>query len=305
MQAAILWSVNQPFFGLRPALPMRVLYVQAENDYGDLYEIRNGICEGLNLNPSQVDQAGENIRIANVNDAIGDQFTNDVLRPLLREHHPDLLILDPLLAYIGGDITRQDAVSKFIRLGLQPAISETNSGLLLVHHPPKPRRDTGESKSSDDAYIGAGSADLANWARGIIVLKPTPHHGIYNLRLAKRGQRAGWVEADGYTTCYEREIVHGKGGLIYWREAESGERFKTLRPDKTKSDLLALIPITGTILKSVWVEKAKSLGIGEKRACRILDNLEEESQIFVSQVPRLRARPAVAISRQQQLATST
>lgn len=103
-----------------------------------------------------------------------------------------MLILDPLLAYIGGDVTRQDVTAKFVRSGLQPAIAKADCGLLLVHHPPKPKKDTGEAKAGEDAYFGAGSADLANWARAVIALKPTTHHGIYELRLAKRGQRAGW-----------------------------------------------------------------------------------------------------------------
>ena len=157
-------------------------YVQAENDPGDLYEIRQGIFEGLELMKEQVKLAGENVQIATVNDSISSDFVVNVLRPLLAAHQPDLLILDPLLAYLGGDVTRQDVVSYFVRSGLQPEIAEANCGLMVVHHPPKPKRDVGENKSGDDAYFGAGSADLANWARGVIVLKPTD--ASWNLRIA-------------------------------------------------------------------------------------------------------------------------
>jgi hypothetical protein len=300
MQAGILWSVGKPFFGLRPSAPLSVLYVQAENDPGDLYEIRNGIYEGLKIAPSDVRTAGNNVRIATVNDAVGDIFLTSVLRPLLAEHRPDLLILDPLLAYIGGDVTRQDVTAKFVRSGLQPAIAEADCGLLLVHHPPKPRKDGGENKSGDDAYFGAGSADLANWARAVIVLKPTTHHGIYELRLAKRGQRARWVEADGVTPSFERTIAHGKSGLIYWRDVEDGEQFRATPNDSAAGDLLAFVPSTGSILKSAWLEKARVKSIGEKRAERILETLESEHRVYIWRFPRPKSRPALALAREPQ-----
>lgn len=305
MQAGILWSIGKPFFGLRPSHPLRVLYVQAENDSGDLYEIRNGIYEGLDLSPNDVRAAGDGVRLATVNDTVGSNFTDTVLRPLLTEHHPDMVIVDPLLAYLGGDVTRQDVVSVFVRSGLQPAIAEADCGLILVHHPPKPRRDKGEAKAGDDAYFGAGSADLANWARAVVVLKPTTHHGIYTLRLAKRGQRAGWVEADGQTPCFERTIAHGKGGLIYWRDAEQGEQFRATASDSANGDLLAFVPLTGSILKSAWLEKAKAKNVGEKRALRILDTLQAESRIYVWRIPRSNSRPAIALAREPQAGGET
>jgi len=300
MQAAILWGIAKPCFGLRPTAPLHTLYVQAENDPGDLYEIRQGIFEGLELMNEQVKQAGENVHIATVNDSISSDFVVNVLRPLLAAHQPDLLILDPLLAYLGGDVTRQDVVSYFVRSGLQPAIAEANCGLMVVHHPPKPKRDAGEMKSGDDAYFGAGSADLANWARGVIVLKPTTHHGIYELRLAKRGQRVRWVEADGVTPCFTRTIAHGKGGLIYWRATDDGEQFKATPNDSATSDLLALIPRTGSILKSAWIEAARTKSIGERRAERILDKLQDEERVFIWNIPRANARPAIALAREIQ-----
>jgi hypothetical protein len=300
MQAGILWSIGRPFFGLRPSAPLRVLYVQAENDPGDLYEIRNGIYEGLELFAKDRQTAGENIRIATVNDVVATDFLVSVLPPLLAEHRPDLLILDPLLAYIGGDVTRQDVTSNFVRSGLQSAVAQADCGLLVVHHPPKPRKDTGENKSGEDAYFGAGSADLANWARAVIVLKPTTHHGIYELRLAKRGQRARWVEADGATPCFKRTIAHGKGGLIYWRDVEGGEQFKATPNDSAANALLALVPPTGSILKSSWLEMARAKAIGQKRAERILETLESEHHVYLWRIHRPNCRPAIALAREPQ-----
>jgi hypothetical protein len=141
---------------------------------------------------------------------------------------------------------------------------------------------------------------LANWARGVMVLKPTTHHGIYELRLAKRGRRAGWVEDDGTTPRFQATIAHGKGGLIYWRDVDDGEQFKATPNDSAAGDLLALVPRTGSILKSAWLEKVRVKGIGERRSERILETLQAEHKVFVWKIPRPNARPAIALSREPQ-----
>lgn len=82
MQAAVLWSIGKPCFDLRPSAPLRVLYIQAENDSGDLYEIRNGIYKGLELAAQDMKTAGENVRIGTINDAVSFNFLNSVLPPL-------------------------------------------------------------------------------------------------------------------------------------------------------------------------------------------------------------------------------
>ena len=38
LQAAILWAIGRPFFGIAPARPLKSLIIQAENDDGDLAE---------------------------------------------------------------------------------------------------------------------------------------------------------------------------------------------------------------------------------------------------------------------------
>lgn len=300
LQAGILWSIGKPCFGLRPSGSLRILYIQAENDEGDLYEIRNGIYEGLNLLPSEREIAGRNVLIATVNDAVGENFLANELRPLLSAHRPDILILDPLLAYLGDDVSRQDVVSRFVRSGVQTAIAEADCGLVLVHHPPKPKQDKVEAKAGDDAYFGAGSADLANWVRSVLVLKPTSQHGVYKLRLAKRGARAGWVEADERTPSFERTIAHGKGGLIYWRDVDPGEVFTPVATDTAKADVLALVPPESPIDKDILISKAGGKGIGSNRARGFISELVSEGRLFEWKIPRPRTCPKIALARNPQ-----
>lgn len=305
MQGGMLFSVGKPCFGLRPARSFKILYIQAENDSGDLYEIRNGIYEGLEFNKQEVRTAGENFYIVTVNDCVGAAFVSHVFEPLLEQLTPDLVIVDPLLAFLGADVSKQDLVSLFVRSGLQPAIGKARCGLWLVHHPPKPRQDRGEVKAGDDNYFGAGSADLSNWARAVIVLKPTSHHGIYKLRLAKRAQRAGWVEADGQTPSFERAIAHGRNGLIYWRDAEPGEIFTPVATDSAKADLLALVPSDSPLEKEALLSRAGNKSIGVNRARLLIAELVAEGRLFEWRIPRPRTNPKIALARNPQPSSDT
>lgn len=47
MQAKILWALGRPAFGIVPARPLKSLLIQAENDDGDLAEMRDGVIKGL------------------------------------------------------------------------------------------------------------------------------------------------------------------------------------------------------------------------------------------------------------------
>lgn len=224
VQLAMSWTLGKPCLGLEPARPMRCLYVQAENDEGDLAEIRDGIATGLAFSAKERARAFEGLVFSTVDDLCGREFIDRALVPLVEAHKPDLLFVDPLLAYLGGDVSKQEIVSPWLRNGLNPLLHRAKCGLVLVHHVNKPA--SGESKSEwkagDFAYIGSGSADLANWARAVVAFRSLGDHEVFELRLGKRGRRVGWLNPDG-TPCYAKRIAHGKDGGIYWREADAEE----------------------------------------------------------------------------------
>ena len=53
----------------------------------------------------------------------GEEFT-EAVRHLIGAHKPDLVWLDPLLSFIGDDISRQDVCSYFLRNLLNPIAFE-------------------------------------------------------------------------------------------------------------------------------------------------------------------------------------
>ena len=62
MQMAILFALGRECFGLIPARPLNTLLIQAENDDGDLFEMRDGIADGLGLTPEET-PAGTHSRV--------------------------------------------------------------------------------------------------------------------------------------------------------------------------------------------------------------------------------------------------
>jgi len=223
IQFALCWALGREALGIAPARPLRSLYIQAENDDGDLAELRDGICDGLEFTEADRAEAFERVTFSTVDDLCGLTFIAQAFTPLVEQHRPDLVFVDPLLSYIGGDVSKQEVVSPWLRNGLNPILHRTGSGLVLVHHVNKP--PTGEAKrewkAGDFAYIGSGSADLANWARAVIAIRSIGDHSVFELHLGKRGKRVGWTDPDG-RPCYSRRIAHGTDG-IYWREAQADE----------------------------------------------------------------------------------
>lgn len=224
MQFAICWAMGIACFGLTPSKPLEILLVQAENDFGDLIEQRDGIAKGLELSHNDQVTAFSRIFVKHENSTSGEDFTN-YLRFLLRQRKYDLLIIDPANAYIGGDVLLQKDVGRFLRNQLNPLLSEFNIGLVLAHHTNKPLRGKEKDswKAGDWAYSGAGSAEWANWARAILTMRSIGEHSIFQLIAAKRGGRLNWYDEKG-NKIYDRYISHlGIPGVICWREASPEE----------------------------------------------------------------------------------
>jgi hypothetical protein len=226
VQAAMTWALGMPFFGINPKKQIRSLFIQAENDIGDMAEIVQGVMrhvyDSAKINK---DVAGklltENIHFARVTAHVGDDFPKVVGRLLDRYGEKDLVFVDPLLSYVGGDISRQEVMSRFLRQLCNPIAFERRFAWVFSHHTGKPQSDSKARQhwnANDYAYIGMGSSELTNWARAIAVLQTTKHDGIFKLLLAKRGKRANVIDKNGQP---ETAIVlkHADKGL-HWEPTD-------------------------------------------------------------------------------------
>ena len=307
VQQDIQWSLGRPAFGIRPARPLRILTIQAENDAEDLAEMRDGVIKGLNLSAEDIETVRANVFYETVCGMTGPQFLAHLDRRL-GEMQFDIVRIDPLLAYLGANINDAEETAAFLRTGLNPLLAKHRVACIINHHTPKvTNRDTSNWRASDWMYSGAGSADVTNWARAILVIDPTHADDLFRFIAAKRGARIGWTDENGERTIF-RHYGHASDG-IYWREADKQEVAaldkaiadkKSGRPRKTPDDLRTLIPLTGTIAKNALIAKAGTIGIGSNKARELLTLLMLENTVFEHDLPRPGLRPEIHIARHEQ-----
>jgi hypothetical protein len=302
-QAQILWVNGRALFGIQPARPLRSLVIQAENDEGDLAEMRDGVMAGLRLSPDEIQTANEGIITCTEDSRTSVAFCNNTLAPLLELHRPDLVWIDPALAYLGGDSNSQKDVGIFLRNLVNPLLHKFNCGGVICHHTNKPAR--GEEKptwqAGDFAYLGAGSAEWANWARGVLAIRSIGSHKVFELRAGKRGGRIGWKNALGETD-YFKFIGHAtEPSVICWGEIDPAE----LPPAPTKragtcEDLLALVPLEKPVMKALLLDQWKDRHGNHVKGRAFLDELLESGKLHEWHVKRRGTNPSKLIARHPQ-----
>jgi len=285
MQAMILWGLGRACFGIAPVKPLKSLLIQAENDAGDLAEMRDGVITGLDLTPVQIQTALANIAVSCEDTRTGAAFTTYTLAPLLEKHRTDLVWIDPALAYLGGEASAQKDVGRFLRNQINPLLHRFECGGIIITHTNKP--PTGKEKPSwqagDFAYSGTGSAEWANWARAVLALRSIGSHDVFELRAGKRGARLGWQDADGQRS-YVRLLAHSTKGIC-WRDAASSELPKNGRPkDYDGAELLGLLPPEGLTSTEWRDEAAKEYGIKERHFYRLTKTLQDQGKVLRSKI---------------------
>ncbi len=300
MQCMISWALGKDAFGITPSRRLKSLLIQAENDDGDIAEMRDGVAAGLKLSAEDQTQAMSRIFVCQENSKTSAAFFQEVVRPLLKAHQPDLLWIDPALAVLGGEANAQKDVGAFLRNQLNPLLHEFGCGAVIVHHTNKPT--TGLDKKSfnvsDMAYSGAGSAEWANWARAVLAIKGTGVPNVYELWAGKRGSRIGWKHPDNVTKAYSKFIAHSmEPGVICWHSSEAPLESAQSGVGKTKFDVLKHVPPTNAINKKILISKCQNAGIGKDRARSLIDELIADGELKEVEVRRPRMRPEVHVQR--------
>ena len=225
LQMAINWALGRSTFGIKPAKPLRSLFIQAENDLGDVSEMVQGSLSSMGIKVGQKQFSQLEDRLTIVTDTVhtGHAFC-EAVRKLVAKHKPDLVWFDPLLSFIGDDISQQKVCSEFLRNWLNPISHETGVIWMMVHHTAKPPSDKAARQhwnSTDFSYSGTGSSELTNWARAVCLLRRTSEED-FELMLAKRGKRAGAIDLQGAPTTVVN-LKHAENSIL-WLQTEAPER---------------------------------------------------------------------------------
>jgi len=221
---AVHWALGKAPFGLKPVRPLRILMVQAENDFGDAAEGLKGATAKL-VEPERR-ALKDNLIFVRQSSKMGFEFVQ-YLGEMVEKHGIDLIIADPLLAYANFDIAKQDETSAFLRGpgGVFEMLQRTKAALLYMHHTTKP-------KSADDldamtpqqlAYLGAGCSEWVNFARDSGYLfrtsrKSSDNRPVYRFGFSKRQSRSGLKDASDRFAGHIH-LCHAEGGDIRWEYA--------------------------------------------------------------------------------------
>jgi RecA-family ATPase len=223
MQLMILWALGLPAFNIVPIKPLRSLLIQAENDQGDLAEMYQGVRQGMALTPKQERLLDDRIVIYRDTTHTGEEFTS-LARRLVEHHRPDIAWADPLLNYIGDDISEQKVIAEFCCQQLNAIALDTGVIWCLLHHTGKPSKDPKSMEhwtASDLAYSGLGSSALVNWSRETAVLirvkTPEGQPPTFQLSMTKRRKRAGLRDLYGSSTD-TIFLRHSQTGGICWEQ---------------------------------------------------------------------------------------
>jgi hypothetical protein len=299
IQQDLCWSIGEPAFAIRPARPLKIVGIQAEDDPGDLSEFISGAKFNLKLSPEKERLCRENCFYYCSKDLTGHLFLQNFVRPILERDHPDILRLNPLQVYLGGDVKDTALVSAFLRNGLNPLLEEFQCAAIITCHTPKTNfRTTDKWKYSDWQYAVAGAADITNWARAILVAEPTHLAGVFKFIAAKRGQRIEWENDYGHreTNKYFAHAEHS----IFWNHATS-QQIKTAKAEEKKptpENVIALVSPDELLSEDDIIDRAKfALDAARDPTRRVIHELLGAGRLWKHQTPRPGVRPKILLAR--------
>lgn len=255
IQMATELALNLGPFGIQGNGPLRSLIIQSEDSDGDVAEVAYSLKHVLKLSDDQIKTVNNQVMVVTDRVNRGLRFISH-LKKHIAEFKPDLVFINPLQAFMDGDVTESKDLGAFLREGLNSLNEPATFGYIIVHHTTKPSKPQAGQKSAnwnEVMYDMAGGAEIINWARAIISLRASAEEGDFNLVLAKRGRRAGVTRKVPQGTGWTLEPVttiplrHAKGRieipgikrglpLIYWEGREPDEKAqettKSGRPEK-------------------------------------------------------------------------
>lgn len=196
-QTSIAWALGLPYFGIHPTRPLKIIHFCGEDDESTLGQCREGFLAhseaitGRRLTARDLAPLDSMVRTDFSREFTGDKFLAR-LEEMLIDEHADVILVNPLLSFIGGDIV--ESVSKFLREGLGPILKRHRCVALISHHTCKLNKASWQEM--DFTYSGIGGGEVANIPRFILTLAPTKAQGLMVLHASKR-TTTGWRDDAG------------------------------------------------------------------------------------------------------------
>ena len=230
-QLALNLALGREWLGMRPRRALRVGVIQAEDDVEEMADFRRNLRIGLaseyGWTAADIDAALKNVSLATKFKGKTAENFVERLRGWQRRNKFDVIIMNPLFAYFGGNLSDSKDCTRFFREWLDPLMCDSvyGFGLIVVHHTTKPPKgDERKNWAEGDfaQYLGAGGTDVAGWSRASFLLFPVSGcFGWFRLIATKRGNRLDWRNEAG-ERVREKILRYGETA-IYWRAPKAEE----------------------------------------------------------------------------------
>jgi hypothetical protein len=259
IQAAALWACGKTAFGIHPVAPWRILIIQSEDDRNDMREMSRVLFEMMEAGLIKKDDLSlidHNTHVERVGDLAGAAFVSQLDR-WLKGSHFDMVFTNPLMSFVGSELSEQSNLTNFLRLQLGPVLEAHGTGAIVIHHTGKLLGEADKRREWwEYMYLLFGSSELTNWARAILFIKPTPDSGVFEFISAKRYEKIGWSERSYF-------FSHSSGGLLWVPskaeviEAARAARVAPKRAPTTYDALLGVLSAEEKLPRQAVLERAK------------------------------------------------
>ena len=258
IQLAHCMSAGIPFCGLKPRGKLKFWIFQSEDSPRRVAQDRLDVRAELAEQHPDIDwsEVGKTVKTVKLTGKVSVAFLVELDRLLgladTLEEKPDVVLINPLLAFVGGPVTDGSYVTPFLRggsidgketCGLQAILERRNVGVLVFHHTPKPPSEKeldAWMKSRFPEYQGAGSSDITNWGRSFVtMMRVKGHSDMMCVTAGKNGAELGWEQVGGayrhYIAFSDATGVSGKRRHA-WRELTPDEYDDVVGKAKTESE---------------------------------------------------------------------
>jgi hypothetical protein len=261
------WSAGMSGAHIAPVKPLRIAILQTEDSLDDLREYCDGILSQNCFTPEKIALVEKNLIVLEPVAGGSPDYLRSLLDHVAQKFEPDLISLNPLLAFCATDYTRE--LGSMLYTVIDPVIKRHHIGFLGVHHTPKPFSKAGYSYGAYDyQYLAAGDARIANWPRLSLQIEPISASPVLTacFRIAKRWQRIAWLNEHGEPTR-ERFLKHS-AGKIWWCDASQAEA-DAARENEDPRKILDILPSPtepGILREELHVLAKNKLKIGKGKA---------------------------------------
>lgn len=263
LQAVTEWAAGLNGLHLVPFGPLKTVVLQTEDSMNDARESLAGILSASCFTSDKLALVEQNLVVLPPVPGGTGRDLEQLISAAAIAHSPDLVLVNPLLAFCPGDPTRE--LGGLLYQTVDRIIKLHHLGFIGIHHTPKTNnRDTSGYGVHDYQYLAAGDARVANWPRAMIQIEPVAN-GVYRFRAAKRWQRTGWTWNGNPTNA--RYFRHSRD-RICWIETTAEDASEAQAAEKYER-ILSVLPAAGEtgISRDRVREQARSeLHIGKNRA---------------------------------------